>query len=81
MKKVNGVEVDNLRHLCQLIENCKTENLRVDLDDERVIALNYQSARIATSLILKRHRIASAISSDLLIEQNPATELASCSAV
>ncbi|EOA16309.1 hypothetical protein CARUB_v10004459mg [Capsella rubella] len=82
VKKVNGVEVDNLRHLCQLIENCNTEELRLDLDDdERVIILNYQSAKIATSLILKRHRIASAISSDLLIEQNPVTELASCSAV
>ncbi|XP_010435521.1 PREDICTED: protease Do-like 10, mitochondrial [Camelina sativa] len=83
VKKVNGVEVDNLRHLCQLIENCNTENLRVDLeDDERVIFLNYQSAKIATSLILKRHRIASAMSSDLLIEQNPVTELASsCSVV
>ncbi|XP_010440803.1 PREDICTED: protease Do-like 10, mitochondrial [Camelina sativa] len=83
VKKVNGVEVDNLRHLCQLIENCNTENLRVDLeDDERVIFLNYQSAKIATSLILKRHRIASAMSSDLLIEQNLVTELASsCSVV
>ncbi|KAL1197085.1 Protease Do-like 10 [Cardamine amara subsp. amara] len=81
VNKVNGVEVDNLRHLCQLIENCNTEKLRLDLDDERVIVLNYESAKIATSMILKRHRIASAISSDLLIEQNAATELASCSAV
>ncbi|KAJ0234457.1 Protease Do-like 10 [Hirschfeldia incana] len=82
VKKVNGVEVDNLRHLCQLIENCDTENLKLDLDDGRVLALKYQDARLATSLILKRHRIASAMSSDLLIEQNnPATELAaSCSA-
>ncbi|KAG2307298.1 hypothetical protein Bca52824_027046 [Brassica carinata] len=77
VKKVNGVEVDNLRHLCQLIENCDTENLKLDLDDGRVLALKYQDARLATSLILKRHRIASAMSSDLLIEQhNPATELA-----
>lgn len=73
--------MDNLRHLCQLVENCNTENLRMDLDDERVIVLNYQSAKIATSLILKRHRIASAISSDLLVEQTPATALAACSAV
>ncbi|CAF2271208.1 hypothetical protein HID58_014799 [Brassica napus] len=81
VKKVNGVEVDNLRHLCQLIENCDTENLKLDLDDGRVLALKYQDARLATSLILKRHRIASAMSSDLLIEQNNlATELAaSCS--
>ncbi|CAH8298164.1 unnamed protein product [Eruca vesicaria subsp. sativa] len=81
VKKVNGVEVDNLRHLCQLIENCDTENLKLDLDDGRVLALKYRDARLATSMILKRHRIASAMSSDLLIEQNnPVTELAaSCS--
>lgn len=78
---MNRVEVDNLRHLCQLIENCNTKNLRMDLDDERVIFLNYESAKIATSMILKPHRIASAISSSLVIETNPATELASCSAV
>ncbi|CAA7055811.1 unnamed protein product [Microthlaspi erraticum] len=80
VKKVNGVEVDNLRHLCQLIENCKTENLRIDLEEGRVLGLHYESARIATSKILKRHRIASAMSKDLLMEQNPETELVSCSA-
>ncbi|OMO52713.1 Peptidase S1 [Corchorus olitorius] len=70
VKKVNGVEIENLKHLCQLVENCSTESLRFDLDDDRVVALNYKSARIATSRILQRHRIPSHMSSDLLREHN-----------
>ncbi|KAG8068693.1 hypothetical protein GUJ93_ZPchr0005g15421 [Zizania palustris] len=69
VKKVNGMEVENLKHLCSLVEGCTEENLRFDLDDERVIILKYQSARLATSRILKRHRIPSAISADLVDEQ------------
>lgn len=80
VKKVNGVEIDNLKHLCQLIRDCSSESLRFDLDDDRVIALNYQSAKVATSRILKRHRIPSAMSSDLSAEQNiPESESASSS--
>ncbi|KAJ6726795.1 DO-LIKE 15 PROTEIN-RELATED [Salix purpurea] len=70
VKKVNGIEIDNLKHLCQLVGNCSSESLRFDLDDDRVIALNYQSAKVATSRILKRHRIPAAMSSDLSAEQN-----------
>ncbi|CAK7326008.1 unnamed protein product [Dovyalis caffra] len=35
VKKVNGVEIDNLKHLCQLVEDCSSESLRFDLDDDR----------------------------------------------
>ncbi|TYG40294.1 hypothetical protein E1A91_D12G077800v1 [Gossypium mustelinum] len=70
VKKVNGIEIKNLKHLCQLVENCSRESLRIDLDDDRVVALNYESARIATSWILERHRIPSRMSIDLLSEQN-----------
>ncbi|XP_076903638.1 protease Do-like 10, mitochondrial [Bidens hawaiensis] len=66
VKKVNGIEIDNLKHMCQLVEDCKEDNLRFDLDDDRVIVLNYNKARTATSHILKRHRIPSAMSNDLL---------------
>ncbi|XP_044408771.1 protease Do-like 10, mitochondrial [Triticum aestivum] len=69
VKKVNGVEVENLKHLCSIVENCTEENLRIDLDDERVIVLKFQNARLATSRILKRHRIPSAMSNDLVDEQ------------
>lgn len=51
------------------MENCSKESVRFDLDDERVIALNFHLAKIATSVILKRHRIPSAMSGDLIDEQ------------
>ncbi|KAM0903872.1 hypothetical protein ACQ4PT_018397 [Festuca glaucescens] len=69
VRKVNGVEVENLKHLCSIVEGCTEENLRFDLDDERVIVLKFQNAKLATSRILKRHRIPSAMSSDLSDEQ------------
>ena len=73
------MEVENLKHLCSLVEGCTEENLRFDLDDERVIILKYQNARLATSRVLKRHRIPSAMSSDLVEEQVTNAEVqASC---
>ncbi|KAK7839228.1 protease do-like 10 [Quercus suber] len=70
VKKVNGVEIENLKHLCQIVETCSNESVRFDLDDERVIVLNYHLAKIASSKILRRHRIPSAKSDDLIDEQN-----------
>jgi hypothetical protein len=76
---VNGVEVENLNHLCSLVESCTEENLRFGLDDERVIILKYQNARLATSRVLQRHRIPSAMSSNLVEEQAANCEVeASC---
>ncbi|MFS7957321.1 putative peptidase Do [Helianthus anomalus] len=66
VKKVNGIEINNLKHMCQLVEDCKEDNVRFDLDDERVIVLNCSRAKTATSHILKRHRIPSAMSNDIL---------------
>ena len=66
VRKVNGVEVDNLKHLCLLVGECNEERLRFDLDDDRVIVLDHHKAKLATSRILKRHRIPSAMSVDLL---------------
>ncbi|KAL8159403.1 hypothetical protein V2J09_000940 [Rumex salicifolius] len=66
VKRVNGVEVDNLKHLCRLVEDCNVEDLRFDLDDDRVVVLNYQKAKLATSRILMRHRIPSSMSNDLI---------------
>ncbi|CAA7023472.1 unnamed protein product [Microthlaspi erraticum] len=65
VKKVNGEKVVNLKHLSELIEECCTEDLRFDLEEGHVIVLNYLSAKEATSLILERHKIPSAMSSDL----------------
>ncbi|QCD95185.1 Peptidase S1 [Vigna unguiculata] len=64
--KVNGTEIDNLKHLRQLVQSCNAEFLRIDLDDDRVIVLNYEMAKAATSSILKRHRIPSSVSIDHL---------------
>lgn len=65
---MNGIDVENLKHLRELVEDGNEENIRFDLDDERVIVLNYNKAKIATSRILKRHRIPSPMSSDLIDE-------------
>ncbi|PSR92830.1 Protease Do-like [Actinidia chinensis var. chinensis] len=78
VKKVNGVEVENLKQLCRLVENCAEEFLRFDLDDEIVIVLNYQLATIATRRILKRHRVPSVMSSDLLDEAKDSTIKSAC---
>ena len=75
VKKVNGVEVDNLKHLRQLVEDGSSENIRFDLDDERVIVLNYKKARIATSRILNRHRIPSATSADLIDDHQTVSDI------
>lgn len=66
VKKVNGIEVENLKHLCLLVESCSEENVRFDLDDDRVIVLDYHLAKVATSKILKCHRIPYAMSNDLI---------------
>ncbi|KAL1214824.1 putative protease Do-like 13 [Cardamine amara subsp. amara] len=66
VKRVNNVKVENLKHLYQLIEKCCTKDLRLDLEDDRVIILDYQSAKNSTSLILERHRVPWAMSKDLI---------------
>ncbi|KAG6494528.1 hypothetical protein ZIOFF_049560 [Zingiber officinale] len=76
VKKVNSVEVGNLKHLHDLVEGCSEESLRLDLDEEKVIIFNYNNARLATLRILKRHRIPSAASSDLVDEQKTNGETA-----
>ncbi|XP_065876030.1 protease Do-like 10, mitochondrial isoform X2 [Euphorbia lathyris] len=73
VKKVNGVEVENLKHLCEIVEECTAKSLKFDLDEDRVIVLNYNSAKIATSKILERHRIPSAMSTDLTDQQTKLT--------
>jgi hypothetical protein len=65
VKKVNGIEVRNLRHLRRLVEGCKEKFVRFDLDDERVMVLNFEEAKRASEGILSSHRIPSHISEDL----------------
>ncbi|KAL1215174.1 putative protease Do-like 3 [Cardamine amara subsp. amara] len=69
VKKVNGVQLDNLKHLCQLIEECCTKYLKLDLEKDKVLAIDYKSAKKATSKILKNLKIPSAMSEDLQPKQ------------
>ncbi|CAA7030416.1 unnamed protein product [Microthlaspi erraticum] len=67
VKKVNGVRVENLKHLRQLIEECPTENLRLDLEnDNTIIITSHESAKNITPKILKRYGIPTAMSKDLV---------------
>uniref|UniRef100_A0A1D1XZU2 Protease Do-like 10, mitochondrial n=1 Tax=Anthurium amnicola TaxID=1678845 RepID=A0A1D1XZU2_9ARAE len=75
VKKVNGIDVENLKHLCRIVEDCTEESVRFDLDDERVVVLNYQRAKVATSRILKRHRISSPMSTDLFDDYKDGAEV------
>lgn len=75
MKKVNCVEVDNLKHLRQLVEGSNKGSVRFDLDEDRVIVLNHDAGKMATSRILKRHRIRSAMSSDLVDDQQSVLDI------
>ncbi|XP_073041141.1 protease Do-like 10, mitochondrial [Primulina eburnea] len=79
VKKVNGIQVNNLKHLRQLVEDSFKGSVRFDLDDERVIVLNYDSAKLATARILKRHRIPHTMSSDLIDEQTLSEVELACS--
>ncbi|KAM1223294.1 hypothetical protein ACFX2G_043286 [Malus domestica] len=67
VKKVNGVEVDNLKHLCLLVENCSEESVRFDLDDDRVYCVEPSLSKSCNFKDLKCHRIPSVMSDDLTI--------------
>ncbi|KAJ4865946.1 Protease Do-like 10 [Raphanus sativus] len=65
VKKVNGVQVENLKHLRQLIDKCCTEDLRIDLGNDNTIIIGYKSGKRATPKILKRYGIPATMSNDL----------------
>ncbi|EOA22239.1 hypothetical protein CARUB_v10002825mg [Capsella rubella] len=67
VKKVNRVKVKNLKHLCELIEKCCTNDLKLVLQDDKVMVLNYESAKTATLQIIERHGIKSHISKDICL--------------
>ncbi|KAG7631486.1 PDZ domain [Arabidopsis suecica] len=64
VEKVNGVKVKNLKHLRELIEGCFSKDLRLDLENDKLMVLNYESAKKATFEILERHNIKSAWASE-----------------
>lgn len=63
--KCNGQSVNNLKDLANAVESCKGKYLRLDLDYNQVVVLDYASAQKATQDILETHCIPSAMSEDL----------------
>ncbi|EFJ16952.1 hypothetical protein SELMODRAFT_154815 [Selaginella moellendorffii] len=61
----NGTSVTNLKHLANMVESCKDEFLKFDLDHQQVLVLETQRAKAATPAILATHCIPSPMSSDL----------------
>jgi len=71
VKKVNGEEVLNLKHLATLIRENKQPYLRIDMElgDEAVVVLNCEKAEKSTAEVLKQNNIPSAMSRDLVEPQ------------
>eukprot|EP00850_Spirogloea_muscicola_P009988 SM000057S18418 [mRNA] locus=s57:518427:521621:+ [translate_table: standard] len=63
---VNGMPVQNLKHLATMVENCADAFLQFDLEYQQLLILDAKVAREATPGILSTHCIPSAISSDLM---------------
>jgi hypothetical protein len=66
VKKCNGVQIRNLRHLMQLIEGNTQPYLRLDLDEHMVIIMDAKSAAESNDRILKKHYVPATKSEDLL---------------
>ncbi|MCO5573392.1 hypothetical protein L7F22_027163 [Adiantum nelumboides] len=62
---LNGTSVRNLKHLAHMVETCKEEFLRLDLEYHQMIVLEAKKAKAATEEILVTHCIPSAMSEDL----------------
>ncbi|XP_015061554.1 protease Do-like 9 [Solanum pennellii] len=61
----NGEPVKNLKSLASMVEKCKDEFLKFDLEYQQVVVLQTKTAKSATSDILTTHCIPSAMSEDL----------------
>ncbi|KAL8457720.1 hypothetical protein ACS0TY_034731 [Phlomoides rotata] len=61
----NGKPVKNLKNLASMVESCKDEYLKFDLDYQQIVVLKTKTAKAATLDILSTHCIPSAMSDDL----------------
>ncbi|KAJ0111724.1 hypothetical protein Patl1_02687 [Pistacia atlantica] len=61
----NGKAVRNLKSLANMVESCKDEYLKFDLEYQQIVVLQTKTAKAATSDILSTHCIPSAMSDDL----------------
>ncbi|KAM1080824.1 hypothetical protein EV1_015346 [Malus domestica] len=62
---LNGKPVKNLKNLASMVESCKDEFLKFDLEYQQVVVLRTKTAKAATLDILATHCIPSAMSDDL----------------
>ncbi|CAH9146514.1 unnamed protein product [Cuscuta epithymum] len=60
----NGQPVKNLKNLAYMVERCKDEFLKFDLEYQQVVVLQTKTAKAATLDILTTHCIPSAMSDD-----------------
>eukprot|EP01024_Parvocaulis_polyphysoides_P025353 TRINITY_DN2314_c0_g1_i1.p2 TRINITY_DN2314_c0_g1~~TRINITY_DN2314_c0_g1_i1.p2 ORF type:complete len:227 (-),score=24.59 TRINITY_DN2314_c0_g1_i1:266-874(-) len=63
---VNDVEIKNIKHLTNIIDNCFEENVEFGLMFGKKIILNRKQAQDAGSAILKEHRVPQDRSDDLM---------------
>ncbi|KAK9820002.1 hypothetical protein WJX72_005011 [[Myrmecia] bisecta] len=65
IRKFNGMPIKNLRHLAQLVIDCKDKWMRFDMDYEEVVILDTEIANAATQAILEAHSIPAVVSKDM----------------
>ncbi|OIW19018.1 hypothetical protein TanjilG_10579 [Lupinus angustifolius] len=61
----NGKHVKNLKDLASMVENCKDEYMKFDLEYQQIVVLKTGAAKSSTLDILRTHCIPSAMSDDL----------------
>jgi len=54
---VNGVKIRNLRHLVELVDNCKDEYITFNFAEDLPVILNLKHLREANPRILERYRV------------------------
>jgi hypothetical protein len=73
--RVNGISIDNLRQLVEIVETNTAPFLRFDLESDRVIVLNSNEAISQNDEILTHHNIPNLKSVDLRKSHSPAARL------
>ena len=68
-KTFNGKPFANLKELVKLVDECKEDYLRFDLEYNQMVILEAKDARLATKDILLTHCIPSDRSEDLQAKQ------------
>uniref|UniRef100_A0A7N0V3P7 Protease Do-like PDZ domain-containing protein n=1 Tax=Kalanchoe fedtschenkoi TaxID=63787 RepID=A0A7N0V3P7_KALFE len=61
----NGKHVKNLKMLANMVESCKDEFLKFDLEYQQIVVVRSDAAKAATIDILRTHCIPSAMSDDI----------------